>query len=102
MSDHSTPNALESGSHENHPVKLGYSPVADIEHKLRLTDTDPKAARRAERQVASMFVLSILLVFAFVIAGTVYVILDLEYPRQGFIRVDNGDRVLVELLQGMK
>lgn len=68
MSDHSTPNALENGTHENHPVKLGYSPAADIEHKLRLTDTDPKAARRAERQVASMFVLSILLVFAFVIA----------------------------------
>ncbi|MEY4137160.1 MAG: hypothetical protein RL205_1288 [Actinomycetota bacterium] len=68
MSDHSAPNSHDSGSHENLPAKLGYSPVADIEHKPRLTDTDPKAARRAERQVATMFVLSILLVIAFVVA----------------------------------
>ena len=33
------------------PVKPGYLPVAPIEHKPRVTDTDPKAARRAERQV---------------------------------------------------
>jgi ubiquinol-cytochrome c reductase iron-sulfur subunit len=48
--------------------KLGYLPVADIPHKPRVTDTDPKAARRAERQVASMFVLSMLLVILFVVA----------------------------------
>jgi len=68
MSVHDTPKSLESGSHEDLPVKLGYSPAADIEHKLRLTDTDPKAARRAERQVATMFLLSMLLVVAFVVA----------------------------------
>ena len=48
--------------------KLGYLPVADIPHKPRVTDTDPKAARRAERQVASMFILSMLLVVLFVVA----------------------------------
>jgi ubiquinol-cytochrome c reductase iron-sulfur subunit len=37
-------------------------------HHLRLTDTDPRAARRAERQVATMFVLSALCVVGFVVA----------------------------------
>jgi hypothetical protein len=32
----------------------------------------------------------------------VYVILDLEYPRAGFIRIDSFDRVLVELLESMR
>ena len=43
-------------------TKLGHSPVADIPHRPRATDTDPKAARRAERQVASMFLLSVVFV----------------------------------------
>ena len=50
-------------------VKPGYLPVAPIEHKPRVTDTDPKAARRAERQVASMFALSMVLVVVFVIGA---------------------------------
>jgi len=53
--------------------KVGYSPVADIPHKPRVTDTDPKAARRAERQVAGMFTLSMIFVIAFVVA---YVAID--------------------------
>jgi ubiquinol-cytochrome c reductase iron-sulfur subunit len=57
----------ESHSHETE-AKLGYSPVADVEHRPRATDTDPKAARRAERQVASMFLLSMLFVVLFVAA----------------------------------
>jgi ubiquinol-cytochrome c reductase iron-sulfur subunit len=36
-------------------------------HRHRLTDTDPRAARRAERQVATMFGLSALLTIAFVV-----------------------------------
>ncbi len=40
--------------------------------------------------------------FATIISITVFVILDLEYPRQGFIRIDTADSVLMELLQGMK
>jgi len=38
------------------------------EHHQRITDTDPKAATRAERQVAFMFVLSALLTIAWVAA----------------------------------
>lgn len=56
------------GPSENTPAKLGYSPVADIPHRPRVADTDPKAARRAERQVASMFLLSMLFVLLFVVA----------------------------------
>jgi hypothetical protein len=39
---------------------------------------------------------------ASVIAVAVYVILDIEYPRLGFIRVDAFDRALVELRDSMK
>jgi hypothetical protein len=40
--------------------------------------------------------------FALIIALTVYVILDLEYPRYGFIRIDANDQVLLDLRQDMK
>jgi hypothetical protein len=40
--------------------------------------------------------------FAFVIAATVYVIVDIEYPRLGFIRVDSADSVLSDLRQTME
>jgi hypothetical protein len=40
--------------------------------------------------------------FAFIMAVTVYVILDLEFPRLGFIRIQAIDRMLVELRQSME
>ena len=40
--------------------------------------------------------------FAVVIAFTVYVILDIEYPRLGFVRIDAIDQVLVNVRAGMK
>ena len=40
--------------------------------------------------------------FASVIAATVYVIFDMEYPRLGLIRVDALDHVLVDLRETMK
>ena len=55
--------------HEGHApaeVKPGYLPVADSPHVLRAADTDPKAARRAERQVASMMLLVVLFVAAYI------------------------------------
>lgn len=42
-----------------------------------------------------------ILVFAAVVPVTVYVILDLEYPRQGLLRVDESDQILIELRAGM-
>jgi len=40
--------------------------------------------------------------FAAVVAVTVYVIMDLEYPRLGLIRVDSADQVLIQLRESMK
>jgi len=40
--------------------------------------------------------------FALIMATTVYVILDLEFPRFGLIRVDATDRVLLDLRASMK
>jgi len=40
--------------------------------------------------------------FAAIISLTVYVILDLEYPRLGLIRVDDADQVLIDLRKSMK
>ena len=40
--------------------------------------------------------------FALILAVTVYVILDLEFPRFGLIRVDAADRVLYEVRETMK
>jgi hypothetical protein len=42
------------------------------------------------------------LAFAAIMAVTVYVILDLEYPRLGLIRVEAIDQVLVDLRESMK
>ena len=40
--------------------------------------------------------------FAAVIAFTLYVILDIEYPRSGWVRIDAIDQVLVNVRAGMK
>ncbi len=40
-------------------------------------------------------------VFVLVIGGTVYAILELEYPRFGVVRIDSADVVLVELREQM-
>jgi hypothetical protein len=40
--------------------------------------------------------------YAAIIAVTVYVILDLESPRLGLIRVEAFDQALVDLLTSMK
>ena len=39
--------------------------------------------------------------FALVLSATTYVILDIEYPRLGLIRVDDADEVLLELRKHM-
>jgi hypothetical protein len=40
--------------------------------------------------------------FALVLTATVYVILDLEYPRVGFIRIDAADQLLVDVRESMR
>jgi hypothetical protein len=41
-------------------------------------------------------------VFATIMAASVYIIVDLEYPRAGLIRIDAFDQVLAEVRQAMK
>lgn len=40
--------------------------------------------------------------FAGMVAVTVFVILDIEYPRLGFVRIDAIDQILVNVRQGMR
>jgi hypothetical protein len=40
--------------------------------------------------------------FAAILAAVVFVIIDLEFPRVGFIRLESFDQVLVDLRQSMK
>ena len=40
--------------------------------------------------------------FAGIIAITVYVILDIEYPRLGLVRIDAIDQVLLSVRESMK
>jgi len=40
-------------------------------------------------------------IFAGIVALTVYVILDIEYPRLGFVRIDAIDQVMIEVRNGM-
>ena len=39
--------------------------------------------------------------FALVMAMAIYVILDIEYPRLGLIRVDAFDQALIDLRESM-
>ena len=39
--------------------------------------------------------------YVITMAGVIYLIFQLEYPRLGFIRMDSMDQVLVELRQRM-
>ena len=61
-------NQSESTSLAHRETKPGYHPPADAPHHLRQTDRDPRAAKRAERQVALMFTGSMLLTVAAIIA----------------------------------
>lgn len=42
-----------------------------------------------------------MILFSFVMTLTVYLILDLEYPRLGIIRINNADHILIELRESM-
>ena len=42
------------------------------------------------------------LAFAFMMTITIYVIFDLDYPRQGLIQIEFADQALTDLLANMK
>ena len=77
MSDLTTTGAA-SDAHDPHDsdelvLPNGRPAPAPIPHESRLADIDPRAARRAERQVATMFTLAIVMVVLFCVA---YVAID--------------------------
>ena len=43
-----------------------------------------------------------MLIYSTILALAVYVILDLEYPRVGWVRIDRADHVLIDLRASMK
>jgi tryptophan-rich sensory protein len=43
-----------------------------------------------------------MVIFCITISGITYIILDLENPRLGVVRIDIGDKVLVETLKKME
>jgi ubiquinol-cytochrome c reductase iron-sulfur subunit len=69
----------------------GALPPADMDHRPRRSDLDPKAARRAERQIAAMFLLSMLMVVLFIVA---YVAIDpqanIYIPVLGLVGAQNA------------
>jgi hypothetical protein len=42
-----------------------------------------------------------MLTFAATIAASIYLVLDIEYPRAGFVRIDGFDQTLAELRRSM-
>jgi len=42
------------------------------------------------------------ILFCATFSATIYITLDLEYPRRGFIQIQAGDQLLLELLENMK
>jgi hypothetical protein len=42
-----------------------------------------------------------MILFAVTIASAVFIIIDMEYPRLGFIRVDEADQVMIDLRKSM-
>lgn len=40
--------------------------------------------------------------FALIMAGTIYLILDFEFPRIGLIRIDEADRYILEVRKAMQ
>ena len=46
--------------------------------------------------------LSYMVMFCVTISAITFIILDLEYPRLGLIKIDIGDKVLVETLESLK
>ncbi len=66
-------------------------------HQHRMADTDPKAAKRAERQVAALFILSMVGTLLLLIA---YFAVKLEYGNLSFIESLDRLRLSNQLLGG--
>ncbi len=73
----------EASADEAGPDRFGDTGLPP--HRLRRTDTDPRAARRAELQVAALFALSVL---GTLIATTSYFLIGAENPSDALTHLD--------------
>ncbi len=90
-----SPEHSDSTSLATRETAPGYHPAADAPHHLRQTDRDPRAAKRAERQVAIAFGLSMVLTLAAVIAFLVI-------PGDEYIRIPGlGQPLALHLALGV-
>jgi hypothetical protein len=79
---------------ETHPPKIVYVMLGVLAFVAALLGGHSMGAAKTFHSMHTF-------VYAVVLASTSYVILDLEYPRLGLIRVDTADRVLVDLHASM-
>lgn len=103
--NHNDHNSLEPHSNEPYGSKDGVDIISGVpvfpmgQHELRRADIDPKAAKRAEIQVATMFGLSALSILGSIVA---YIVVPntptLALPGLGFV---NGNHFAVGTLFGL-
>jgi len=80
---------------QNHPPSIIYVLLAVLGLLSAVIVGDMMGRSNARRSFHA-------LIFAATMAVTLYVILDLEYPRLGLIRIDSADQTLVDLRQSMR
>ena len=80
---------------ETHPPKIVYAMLGVLAFVAALLGGHAMGSAKTHHLLHTI-------VYATVLATTSYIILDLEYPRLGRIRVDSADQVLVELRAGMR
>ncbi|HEX4517704.1 MAG TPA: hypothetical protein VH054_29375 [Polyangiaceae bacterium] len=75
---------------ETHPPKIVYAMLGVLAIVAALLGGHAMGAAKTPHLMHTS-------VYALVLATTTYIILDLEYPRLGLIRIDAADQVLVDL-----
>jgi hypothetical protein len=76
-------------------------PPADYLRNARCADSRVFVVRGLRHGDTTSSECVALIAFAVVLSVTAYVIIDLEYPRLGFIQVSDSDQVLVDLRRSM-
>jgi hypothetical protein len=80
---------------ETHPPKIVYVMLGALAFVAALLGGHSMGAAKTHHLMHTI-------VYAVVLASTSYIILDIEYPRLGLIRVDSADQVLVDLRASME
>lgn len=87
--------AVRVAATQIHPPLIIYAMLIGLAFASALLSGYQSAGERAYDWVHKV-------AFAAIVAFTVYVILDIEYPRLGFVRLDAIDHLLVNARAAMK